>query len=273
MTISLESETPLVLTIDEEDAQKLDTIDAGAAYTEHLHSKQGEFKNETLGTYVEVVSTSINPRSSRYQNQEFEYVDLREVDDIYGQILSFRRLKGKEIGSTKHRFRKGDILFAKIMPSVANKKLALVTQDVSNAVASTEFIVLRPRQNKKINAFYLFRALRSDHFTKQAVANVTGDTGRQRINPTRLLELRIVVPPKELQAKIGESVEKEFTLRTLAAEQSRAADDASAPVLGSVTLRIAKASSRAASRKRKDENATVHKKRLSRGKKTGSKGK
>jgi type I restriction enzyme S subunit len=192
---------------------------------------------------------AIDASSDRYATQSFEYVDLREVDDIYGQILKFRILKGEEVGSTKHRFQKWDILFVKIMPSLANKKIALVTQDVMNAIASTEFIVLRRKPNKEINLFYLFRALRSDHFTRQAVANVTGATGRQRISPHRLLELRILVPPSELQEQVGRAVEQEFALRTLAAEQARGVDDQVASILGPVTLRIARAPSRAAARR------------------------
>jgi hypothetical protein len=131
-------------------------------------------------------------------------------------------------------------LFAKIMPSLANKKLCLVTQDVSNAAASTEFIVLRRKRESAINLFYLFRALRSDHFTRQAVARVTGDTGRQRISPTTLLNLRIIVPPEELQDKVGSAVEREVTLRTLAYEQATRADDESSLVVGPTTLRTSK---------------------------------
>lgn len=113
----------------------------------------------------------------------------------------------------------------------------MVTQDVTNAVASTEFIVLRKKPEAQINLYFLFRALRADHFTKQAVANVTGATGRQRINPSRLLELRIIVPSIELQERIGDAVEKEFTYRTLAAEQSKNADDEAELILGTLTLR------------------------------------
>ena len=249
MSITLVRDQPLALVVSEDEARKIPTIDAGAAYTEYLHRQKGTFDEEPLKNFVDVVSVSINPRSSIYVDQKFEYVDLREVDDIFGQILSFRRLTGRQIGSMKHRFQKGDLLFAKIMPSLENKKVALVTQDVNNAVSSTEFIVLRPKKERDINSFYLFRAIRSDHFTRQAVANVTGDTGRQRIHPARLLELKVIVAPPELRLRLGDAVEKEFTLRTLAAEQSKAADDESSPILGPITLRIAKASSHAATRK------------------------
>ena len=124
------------------------------------------------------------------------------------------------------------------MPSLANKKICVVTQDATNAVASTEFIVLRKKPESDINLFYLFRALRSDHFNRQAVARVSGATGRQRISPPVLLSLKIIVPPKELQDKVGAAVEREITLRTLAYEQARRADDEAMLILGSTTLRI-----------------------------------
>lgn len=237
MTINILKDEPLILTVDEADAAGLDAVDAGAAFTEYLHAQVGEFDTHPLGDYVDIVSSSVNPKSAKFKEQVFEYVDLREVDEVYGQILKTRQAKGAEIGSNKHRFQKWDILFAKIMPSLANKKIALVSQDVSNALASSEFVVLRLKEDAGINLFYLFRALRSDHFTRQAVANVTGATGRQRIAPRKLLEYQVIVPPEELQNQIGEAVEKEFSLRTLAMEQSKLADDLSKRALGDTRLR------------------------------------
>lgn len=257
MTIEVLSNTPLVVVIDESEAELLETIDAGAAYTEYLHKQSGAFEEKPLGSFIDIISLNVNPRAKKYSEQTFEYVDLREVDDIYGQVLKFRVLKGSEIGSTKHRFQKWDILFAKIMPSLANKKIALITQDVTNAISSTEFIVLRRKPNVDINLFFLFRALRSDQFTRQAQANVTGATGRQRISPRRLLELRILVPPLELQEQIGRAVEQEFTLRTLAVEQAKRADDEASLALGPTTLRIAKSASTATIRQSRTKSPKV----------------
>ncbi len=251
MATGLLKDTPLVLTIEEDAANSIETIDAGAAYTSLLHSLGGTFEEKRLGDYVDVIAKSITPSGQKYNSQIFEYVDLREVDEIYGSILKTRVLKGSEIGSSKNRFQKWDILFAKIMPSLANKKVALVAQDVTNAVASTEFLVLRKKPNADINLYYLFRALRSDHFTRQAVANVTGDTGRQRITPAKLLDFKIIVPPKELQDKIGIEVEKEFTLRTLACEQAKLVEDEAAAILGRSTLRTEKLASNATKRIKK----------------------
>lgn len=248
MKIRVPSVKPLVVIIPEKQAKGLETIDAGAAYTAFLHSEVGKFKQEPLGKYVDLISSSINPGGAHYRDQIFDYVDLREVDEIFGQILLTRRVQGASIGSSKHRFRRGDILFAKIMPSLENKKVAYVVHDVSNGVASTEFLILRPKVDEDINPFYLFRALRSDHFTQQAIANVTGATGRQRISPNKLLSLKIIVPPSEVQEQIGSVVEREFRLRSLAAEETARANDISFQTLGPTTIRTAQSKKRRSTR-------------------------
>jgi type I restriction enzyme S subunit len=255
MNVKVLAKQPLVVVISDREASQLPTIDAGAAYTAFLHSQVGKFEQQALGDFVDLISETITPTSSRYRDQTFEYVDLREIDDVFGQILLTRKAKGDQIGSAKHRFRTGDYLFAKIMPSLANKKVAYVFQDVVNGVASTEFLILRLRDGASVNPYYLFRALRSDNFTAQAVANVTGATGRQRISPATLLTLKIVVPPDEVQEQIGQVVEEEFRLRALATASMAQADDISLPVLGATSVRTSQPSRRPHQRSsRQDES-------------------
>lgn len=246
--IELLSREPLSLLAPASVVDALPTFDAGAAFTEYLKAEDSAYERAPLGSVFDLIRGSINPRTSGRETLDFEYVDLREVDEIFGQILMLRKVKGADVGSLKYRFQKWDILFAKIMPSLANKKVALVTQDVTNAIASTEFLVLRLKRDVDVNLFYLFRSLRADYFTEQAAANVTGATGRQRINPDRLLELSILLAPRELQERIGASVEKEFSLRTLAMEQAKAADDEAASVLGPSTMRAVGATRRVSMR-------------------------
>jgi hypothetical protein len=250
MTIEVVKERPLIVTASDEDLEDVDNVDAGTAFTLFLHSKTGEFPRERLGEHMEVISSTMNPRAERARRDLFEYVDLREVDDLFGQVLDFKRSRGSEIGSTKHRFQRNDILFAKIMPSLENKKVALVTQEVTNGVASTEFIVLRRRQSSPLDVYFLFRSVRSDFFTQQAVANTTGATGRQRLAPTRLLELVISVPPAEVRAPISAAVKEEFQLRALAFEQSKAATEVAAGIIGPTTLKTMRPGRKAAQRGR-----------------------
>lgn len=235
--IDLLGEKPLALRVDEETASNLAGFDAGAAYTRHLHEQVGEFDTCELGQLVEAVRNTVNPQAQSHATTTFDYVDLREVDEVFGQILDFKRSLGRQIGSSKVRFQTGDILFARIMPSLANKKVAFVDRDVTNGVASTEFFVLRVNRDADINPYFLFRALRADAFTRQAEANVTGATGRQRLSVDTLLSLQVVLPPRELQDQIGRVVEEEFQTRARAAELSQQADDEAFPVLGETTRR------------------------------------
>jgi len=237
MALELHSESPLILTISEDELVGVDALDAGTAYSRHLQAQVGEFETRPLGDFVDAISETFNPRNASNRGLLFEYVDLREIDDVFGQVLDVRTSVGADIGSTKTRFQTGDILFAKIMPSLANKKVALVTQQVTRGVASTEFIVLRPRQDAGLDRFYLFRALRSDHFTRQAQALVSGMTGRQRITPQKLLQLHIIVAPEPLRRRISEATEREFSMRTQAYEEARAADDEAVRAFGSCTRR------------------------------------
>lgn len=236
MTFEQRRSDPLVMLAGADET--LDEFDAGTAYTQHIRGLTGDYDRVPLGELADTEGTTVNPRGKAYADQVFEYVDLREIDDIYGQVLAYRRVPGAKIGSMKVRFHKFDILFAKIMPSLANRKVALITDDVSNAVASTECIVVRRKPDAAVNLYYLFRVLRCDAFNRQAVARVTGATGRQRVTPSQLAELEVILPPREVQDEIGDAVEREFTLRTLAAEQTREADDLSEAVLGATALRI-----------------------------------
>ena len=115
--ISVINTNPLIVRITENEAVSLDGIDAGVAYTKFLHSRIGRFEEEPLGTFVDIVSSGVNPRSVKHADVMFEYVDLREVDDLTGQVMMFRKQPGRRIGSNKHRFQKWDFLFAKIQPS------------------------------------------------------------------------------------------------------------------------------------------------------------
>jgi len=228
--MKLVSERPLIMEIDHSEVE--DFLHVGHYYSKHLMGNK-KVVTAPLKKFAEVVGTSIDPRSESFRGMTFDYVDLRQVDEVYGDFLRIRQVKGSKIGSIKTRYRSGDILFAKIMPSLANRKTALAPPGIANGLASTEFIVLRKRPQAEINWYYLFRALRSDDFVKQAVANVTGATGRQRINPRRLLELRVIVPPPELQDKIGRTVEEEFSLRRDAHAKKLQTDEICADIFSS----------------------------------------
>ena len=102
------------------------------------------------------------------------------------------------------KFRNGDTLMARITPCLENGKTAQVSILDENEIAfgSTEFIVLREKENISDNNFvyYLFN---TDYIRNIAIKSMTGTSGRQRVQEDVLKNLVIKLPPLEEQKKIA----------------------------------------------------------------------
>jgi len=97
----------------------------------------------------------------------------------------------------------GDILLAKITPSLENGKQGVVPFGIPNgfAFATTEVFPITP---KTINREFLFYILKFSKFRDFIVASMTGTTGRQRASKDAVENLQIPLPPLPEQKKIAE---------------------------------------------------------------------
>ena len=104
-------------------------------------------------------------------------------------------------GGTK--FLDGDILMARITPSLENGKTSIYRggEDSSKAAfGSTEFIVIRGAKGKSLTDF-LYYLLTSTEIRDVAIASMTGSSGRQRVQNDVLKNYRVKLPTlKEQQA-------------------------------------------------------------------------
>ncbi|MDI3475108.1 MAG: type restriction enzyme subunit [Thermococcaceae archaeon] len=99
----------------------------------------------------------------------------------------------------------GDILLAKITPSLENGKQGIVPFDIPNgfALATTEVFPIAPEEDK-IDRFFLFYLLKFNKFRQKIIASMTGTTGRQRASKKAVENLLIPLPPLPEQKKIAE---------------------------------------------------------------------
>jgi len=97
----------------------------------------------------------------------------------------------------------GDILLAKITPSLENGKQGIVPYDIPNkvALATTEVF---PIYCKEISTLFLFYILKLPKFRNKIIASMTGTTGRQRATKKSVLKLEIPLPSLSEQQKIAE---------------------------------------------------------------------
>ena len=95
----------------------------------------------------------------------------------------------------------GDILFAKITPSLENGKQCLVPKAIRHAYATTEVYPLKP--GEQVDTFFLFQLLRAPWVRKYLAEKMEGSTGRQRLAKQALMNYPIALPPLPEQRAIA----------------------------------------------------------------------
>ncbi|MGH8225408.1 MAG: restriction endonuclease subunit S, partial [Gammaproteobacteria bacterium] len=138
--------------------------------------------------------------------------DLTEVREVV--MRPYHEVRARSI------VRPGDILFARIEPSVFNKKYVLTEDLRGNAFAytSTEFYVVTPNPDQ-IETEYLYAMFFCSFVFAQTRGKTTGSSGRRRLDPEMFRTLRIPVPDMATQSVIAaETRRRRERARTLRAE-------------------------------------------------------
>lgn len=165
-------------------------LQAGSAISHAIGTWLEEFPQEPLTRFAEVA-----PKTTRLADDELvDFVPMEAVDATAGMIVASRPLHRAELGSGYRQFKPGDIIFARITPSMQNGKCAIyggVRAQVG--YGSTEFHVLRPHDARYTK--WLWAVLRTDWFISQAKRSFTGTAGQQRVPASFLHQVRIPVPP------------------------------------------------------------------------------
>jgi len=147
----------------------------------------------------------INPRTEIKKDSDISFIPMKFVSDKDGEIVREDVKKGIESkGYTK--FRRGDLIWAKITPCMQNGKSAVVNNiEHEYACGSTEFYVIRNNSND-LNLKYLHMLLRLDKVLLAGTKYFTGGGGQQRVPKIFLEKLKIPFPPLLMQEKIVEKI-------------------------------------------------------------------
>lgn len=140
------------------------------------------------------------PRPKFESNEIVPYVGLPETDEHSKSIVKVAMRPYKEVAG-RNVIYPNELLFARIEPSVFNKKYIL-TEDLKGhqfAFTSTEFYVVK---GKNVSNKFLMAAFHSDYVFNQIEGKTTGSTGRRRLDPEVFENLIIPIPEIEKQKKI-----------------------------------------------------------------------
>jgi type I restriction enzyme M protein len=119
-----------------------------------------------------------------------------------GQAETGEPVLGREISYTRvGRPRVGDIVVSNI--SAVYKAICVIPPGKADLLVSTEFTVLRPKPEAKVDPEYLWSVLRSSAVIAQWISRASG-VGRHRVDWPILQDQRIPMLPYERQLAIGE---------------------------------------------------------------------
>lgn len=138
---------------------------------------------------------AVNPKVTKGDGP-YPRVTMADVGTAHSHVLP-SSVTTRFSGS---KFQRGDVLMARITPSLENGKmaLALFLDSEEVGVGSTEFIVLR---GKEVGPAFVYCAAREPYFRGHAIRSMGGASGRQRVAPECFDTLAMAEPSGELEAE------------------------------------------------------------------------
>jgi type I restriction enzyme S subunit len=147
-----------------------------------------------------------NPTNVPIDDTPVSFVPMAAVEELSGRMNPSTIRPWGDVKKGFTRFQDGDVVFAKITPSMENGKAALAA-NLFNGVAAgtTEFHVFRPLSG--VTDRYLLHYVLQETFRRRARARMTGTAGQLRV-PTQFLEEEVLpLAPTTEQQRIVEAID------------------------------------------------------------------
>jgi len=148
----------------------------------------------------------IDPTCNFGKIKEVSFVPMDAIDSVNGTI-AYKGVKTVEETKGFTRFKEGDLLWAKITPCMQNAKSAIAMNLLNGyGCGSTEFFVIRTKDEKVVLQDYLLFLLRDEKVLKSAVNYFGGSAGQQRVSPLFLKTFNVPLPDINEQNRFCELV-------------------------------------------------------------------
>ncbi len=166
------------------------------------------FQRVQLRQVVQNVATW-NPLKAA-TDETFHYIDLSAIDQKSKKITGSREVScGEAPSRARQLVAKNDVLVSTVRPNLNG--VAIVTQELDGATASTGFCVVRPNP-EKLDPNYLFHWVKSETFVSEMVQQATG-ASYPAISDKIILGSHVPLPTIAEQRRIAVILDKVDTLR------------------------------------------------------------
>lgn len=179
-------------------------------------------KGWPVGTIRDLVASVNYGTSSKADEAEGQYPILRMMNITYEGRWDFSSLKYIDLSEKekeKYLARKGDLLFNRTNSKELVGKSAVFESDEAMAIAG---YLIRVRTNELANPYYIAAYLNSPHGKQTLFSMCKSIVGMANINAQELQDIRIQIPPVELQNKYASIVAEVRKREVLMLESEKA---------------------------------------------------
>lgn len=186
-----------------------------SVYKPHFKFVSKAFRNVKLSEIA-----WIDPSCIFKNIEEVSFIPMDAIDSSNG-VVSYQGIKKVEETKGFTRFKEGDILWAKITPCMQNAKSAIAKKLINGyGCGSTEFFVIRSKDENVVLQEYLLFLLRDERILKAAMNYFGGSAGQQRVSPLFLKTFNVPLPEIEEQKRYCELLKNAQILKQLKEQQA-----------------------------------------------------
>ena len=186
-------------------------------YKPHFSFVSKKYKNAKLSEIA-----WIDPLCNFGECNEVSFIPMDAIDSANGTV-AYQGTKKVENSKGFTRFREGDILWAKITPCMQNAKSAIAKNLLNGfGCGSTEFYVIRTKDENIVRQEYLLFLLRDERILKTAMNFFGGSAGQQRVSSIFLKTFNVPIPSIQEQKNICDILAKYSSLKQQKEQQAEA---------------------------------------------------
>jgi len=143
-------------------------------------------------------------------DRKIKYIEIADVNPYTGEIENWSEILGARAPSRARMVLKAGILVLSSLKG-SLRSIAIVSSELDHAIGTTGFFVLEPKE-EIINKESLWWVLRTDVCQRQ-LEQIASGAIMPAINEKELKNLKIPIPPPEIQKEIKDKVEEIQKLR------------------------------------------------------------
>ncbi len=167
---------------------------------DNSHNIGSKWPSVRIADIAEESNAAIAPKD--HQEEPFYYVGLENVESVTGDGVGLQKRGREDIKSRSKVFGKDYVLYGRLRPYL--RKVFWAEGEYSAGLCSTEFIILKPSQEKILPS--VLRAILASEAIAKQLARLQIGAALPRVSSADFFRASIPLPPMKVQEEIAKKL-------------------------------------------------------------------